>query len=416
MTNTNRRCFSASYQDDFERELIIILLASIEKSKKIPILTSLKAEMFTNRTYRQIFSVVSDLYEKGKDLEFFTICEQIGNKACCELLEDLNKEYISATTYKYYVKKLVDRYLTSLIENASSKEDFEYIEKEKKQWDIANTENNYAQIGANAELLICKYYDDAEKMLSTGYKSIDNIIGTLQGGDFIILAGQTSMGKTCMMLNLVQRIALKNYKVLLYSLEMPITQIQNRLICANLGINSNKFRAFGMTEGEIEKYNEFASKGLKYMPITICDKSRVTIEMLKYDIPKNPADIVFIDYLGLISGDDKKGVYERFGDISRELKILAVETQKPIIALHQLNRSSFDRQDKRPRVSDLRDSGKIEQDADMIWFVHRPAYFDEYAPKENLQFIVAKNRHGSCGLVELVYNAKLQKITEYKGI
>jgi len=125
------------------------------------------------------------------------------------------------------------------------------------------------------------------------------------------------------------------------------------------------------------------------------------------------SDIVFIDYLGLINGDKNKSNYEKFGEISRELKMIAVELNKPIIALHQLNRSSADRKDKKPKLSDLRDSGKIEQDADMIFFVYRPAYYDTSQSKDLMEFMIGKNRHGESGKsISLCYNPAKQKISD----
>ena len=130
------------------------------------------------------------------------------------------------------------------------------------------------------------------------------------------------------------------------------------------------------------------------------------------------ADIVFIDYLGLISGGNKTNSYERVSEISRELKLLAMESKKPFIVLHQLNRANAERKDKRPLLSDLRDSGKIEQDADVIGFVFRPAYYSDTQTPQNIneiQLIVAKNRHGQSGVIaRLNYDSNTQKVTDIK--
>jgi replicative DNA helicase len=122
---------------------------------------------------------------------------------------------------------------------------------------------------------------------------------------------------------------------------------------------------------------------------------------------------VFIDYLGLINSDNKNGAYEKYSDISRKLKITAMECDKPIIALHQLNRAGADRKDKRPKLSDIRDSGKIEQDADSVLFVFRPYYYERNPKNKDLfQIIIPKNRHGKTGTANLLYNASTQEIKD----
>ena len=129
---------------------------------------------------------------------------------------------------------------------------------------------------------------------------------------------------------------------------------------------------------------------------------------------KSDADIVFIDYLGLINSYANKGTYERFSEISRNIKLLAMASNKPIIALHQLNREFQNREDKTPRLSDIRDSGKIEQDADMVVFVHRPGIYEpeKYSDSE-MQIIVAKNRFGTSNkTLRFIFNGKNQRITE----
>ena len=155
------------------------------------------------------------------------------------------------------------------------------------------------------------------------------------------------------------------------------------------------------------------AKSLKNMPIRIFKDQTVGIETIKAIEMKSNSDIVFIDYLGLIDSFSNKASYEKFSDISRTIKLTAMLTKKPFIALHQLNRNIQDRDDKKPRISDLRDSGKIEQDADMILFVHRDFCFDDSKNPEDMNFIVAKNRHGTANItIPLIFNGMYQKITE----
>ena len=227
-----------------------------------------------------------------------------------------------------------------------------------------------------------------------------------------MLAGAPSMGKTCFALNLIKNITNKNKKILLFSLEMPRKQLQNRIICSDLGIENDKIRKFNFTEDEIERYENYIKNELPKLNCDICDNANIYIDELINIIKSSDADMFFIDYLGLINSDNKNGAYEKYSDISRKLKITAMEIDKPILALHQLNRASADRKDKRPKLSDIRDSGKIEQDVDSVLFVFRPYYYDRKPNLKDLfQVLIPKNRNGKTGTANLLYNASTQKIS-----
>ena len=266
---------------------------------------------------------------------------------------------------------------------------------------------------------LVKMGDDYEmrlksKPLRTGFESIDKTMGYLRGGDFVVLAAATGMGKTCMMLNIALSMAKQGKKVLIFSLEMSKEQLMNRIVSSETGISASKFRNATMTKEESLKYFEFVySEKFLNLNIQICTEYNITTDKIRTTVLESNADIVFIDYMGLISGGNKQSSYERVSEISRNLKLLAMESNKPLIVLHQLNRSSAERKDKRPIISDLRDSGKIEQDADIIGFVYRPAYYNEYLNNNIMQLIIAKNRHGKNNVTcELGFNPTTQKISD----
>lgn len=216
------------------------------------------------------------------------------------------------------------------------------------------------------------------------------------------------------MINLIANIAKQGYKVDLFSLEMSLKQIQNRLICSQARIDASKLRTQTLTGFEKSVYERYIYEVLPSLPIKICTQYCIDVNKIRTLTKKSESDIVFIDYLGLISGGNPKSSYERMGDISRELKLAAMETNKPFFVLHQLNRGYADRQDKRPRLSDLRDSGKIEQDADTVCFIHRPAYFEPEKYRDfDLRFIIEKSRHtGSAKTAELWYDQTTQTVKE----
>lgn len=217
-----------------------------------------------------------------------------------------------------------------------------------------------------------------------------------------------------MMINLIASIAKQGYKVDVFSLEMSLKQLQNRLICSQAKIDASKLRTQSLKGYERDKYLRYIYTSLPLFPIKICTEYNIDVKKIRQLEKKSDSDIVFIDYLGLISGNNQKSSYERIGDISRELKLTAMEVNKPFFVLHQLNRGYAERQDKRPKLSDLRDSGKIEQDADTVCFIHRPAYFEPEKYRDfDLRFLIEKSRHTEGGKsVELYYDSTTQTVKE----
>lgn len=396
--------------DTYEREIIAMMLGDRLGNKEF-IIKSLSEKMFINRFYRKIFEICAHLLNSGKEINVYNVCEVLSEEETKQAIKQIYSEFITNVNSKFYIEKLQGRYFDSLVENAKTVKEMEDAKAEIEKWQDTTS---LVDISAGAENLICEYYENWETAVKTYYPSIDNEMGSLQGGDFIVFAGCTSMGKTCMMLNLVTNMAKNGKKVDLFSLEMTLSQLQNRVICSEIGLSASKFRTFTLNAQEQDCHMEYAKTNFKKLPIKVCTEYNLKIDKIRKIVKKSDSDIVFIDYLGLISGFENKASYERVSTISRSLKLLALETNKPFFVLHQLSRDIFNRQDKRPRISDLRDSGKIEQDADMICFVHRPAYFEpEQYSKDELQFIISKNRHGECNVtVDLSYQASTQKVRE----
>lgn len=396
-------------QEEYEKAIIVMILGDNRNNRQF-IIPSLCEGMFLNPTYRKFFKVINDLFNANKDVNVFSVCEKMDLQEQKFLLFELEKQFISNVNYKFYVQKLASAYIERLYTNATSSKEIDKINKERAKYLRHSPVSNIAD---KAENIFKDYVNSAESAIFTNYKEVDNLIGSWQGGDFIILAGAPSMGKTCFSLNLVKNISQSGKKVLLFSLEMPRKQLQNRIICSDLGIENDKIRKFNFTSDEIDKYQEYINSKLPKLNLDICDNANIYIDELVNIIKSTDADIVFIDYLGLINSDNKNGAYEKYSDISRKLKITAMECDKPIIALHQLNRAGADRKDKRPKLSDIRDSGKIEQDADSVLFVFRPYYYERNPKnKDMFQILIPKNRHGKTGTANLLYNESTQEIKD----
>ena len=393
---------------EYEQEVTVMLIAS-QRTMQKTLLSVLSSKMFTNRLFAKIFEICEHLINANKEVNVYTICELL-SPAELEDVRYLQDSYITNVNYRFYVQKVQEAYFERLVEGAKTLADLELVQKEREKYIDTS---QLISIAHNSEELLTTEYEN-QKIITTGFPSIDKKLGCMQGGDFIILAGATGMGKTCMMINLVAAIANLGFKVDVFSLEMSLKQLQNRLICSQTRVDASKFRTRSFADYEKRVYEKYIKETLPNLPIKICSEYNITVDRVRDMAKKSDSDIVFIDYLGLINGGSNKSTYDRISEISRELKLVAMETNKPFFVLHQLNRAYADRQDKTPRLSDLRDSGKIEQDADTVCFVHRPAYYEPNKCSEwDLQFLIAKSRHtGGNTKVDLFYDAKTQTVKE----
>lgn len=390
--------------------------ADDEKVKKLFRCT--KPDMFFDRQSRDTYIMTKELYETDGQLfgteHFRRKLKQIASIEQPKIeffIIELEKLWDGFATINIWLKKIQDFYFHERFKKAENEEQFEQVIKEKQEYSI---EQPLSDLEENAEEVINKYEQKRKTSIFTPYKCINSLVGSLQGGDMIVLAGLPGSGKTAFMLNIAKEISRKK-NVIIFSLEMPKEQLQQRIYCSEARINSLKFRDFTLTDEEKRRYVNCIRNNSKLFNLHIYKKQTVTISEIRYVVKTQHPDLVLIDYLGLINSYDNKSNYEKFSNISRDIKLLAMEANVPIIALHQLNREimSEQRKDKTPKTSDLRDSGKIEQDADMIWFVHREHLFNESIPASSMTFILAKNRHGETKKkTELIFNGDYQLITE----
>lgn len=410
----------ARLQEDFEKNVLLRIVGGENYKKKDFILNHLCLEMFTKTSHKEIFKAIQAVQKCIKNgenikLDVVEIIAKSKNERIKKYLLELNEEYITNYDADYYVNKLVQNWALKLRREAVTDEEFEKIKNLEQKYYI---QNNVCSISSKTGELVMEYFDKWEsKPIKTYYPQLDAKIGNLFGGDLIILAGATGMGKTCFMLNLLTNMAEKGIKVLLFSLEMPLRQLQNRIIASRTGINSEKFRKFTMDNFELKKYSDYATgEDFKKLQIEVCTKYDLTTADIRNIVSSSDADIVFIDYLGLIKSDVRGSVYEQVSAISRDLKLIANEVNKPFVVAQQLNRIKQERKIKKPVLSDIRDSGKIEQDADTILFVYREAYYNPTLPNDTMTIIVPKSRHtgGRCEL-KFHYNADSQKIEDKIG-
>lgn len=406
-------------QEDIEQEVLIRLLNGQTQYQQL-IINHTCLDMFQAKELRALYNLMVKYFKQNHKLNAYDLINSLNDKDVIytEYILNLKNWFVCSADSENWIKRLQIIYEKNILSECQTVDDYKKAVEKINQYKIQATE---CKLMDTALTYLDEYEKKADSMIKTGYKGIDRLIGGLQGGNYMILAGSTGMGKTAMALNLVINMVEKGKNVLLFSLEMTAEELLSRIIANIMEISSENIRNRNLSDSEMSKYVKFVgSKDFQEMEkhITIPATTNLNIAKIEEIVKKSNADIVFIDYLGLIRADSiKQNTYEQISDISRRIKLLAIETNKPIIVLHQLNRDMKDRQDKRPKLSDIRDSGKIEQDADFITFVFRPAYFDVEADKTAMEFIIGKARHtsGAGQKADLYFSGLYQKILEVKN-
>ena len=275
---------------------------------------------------------------------------------------------------------------------------------------LNNRYEEFAAIHADPELV-------QRNMISTGYKSFDAKLGGFKRGDLIIVAARPSMGKTAIALNFAQNVAKKNRHVAIFSLEMSKEQLTDRLIAAAVAVDRWKLPKGKLTEDEFARMGD-ALETLSHSKIYLDDSPagegltsiKSKARRLKME---SGLDLIVIDYLQLMSNGNSLNRVQEVSEISRGLKSLARELDVPVIALSQLSRQLESRPDKRPVMSDLRESGSIEQDADIIAMLYRDDYYNEFSETPGVtNVLIRKNRNGPIGQVDLKFEKSQQKFYE----
>jgi replicative DNA helicase len=246
--------------------------------------------------------------------------------------------------------------------------------------------------------------------IATDFYDLDAMTGGFQRSDLIIIAGRPSMGKTSFSLNIAHNVAKQNLTVAIFSLEMSKEQLSQRLLATEANIESNRLRSGRLAQNDLEKIID-AMSNLSILPIYIDDSSSLTVTQMRSQVrrlqasQKGQLGLVLLDYLQLMDGGSDNRVQE-LSRITRSLKGLAREVNVPVIALSQLSRAVESRNNKRPMMSDLRESGSIEQDADLVMMLYRDEYYNPDTPDRGVaEVIVTKHRNGPTGAIKLLFQA-----------
>lgn len=417
----------------------------IDESKLVFVREYIEAEDFFKYAHRLIFSAMIALSDRNEAIDATTMRNYLDSHGDLEnigglgyLAEVINSVPTSANA-EYYAKivseksnlrKLIDRLTESVNQAYEGADDSDTI--------IANAEKALIDVSEGASRSGFKKIDDVLNLnfenleirsqqtsaitgIASGYPALDTMTTGFHEEELIILAARPAVGKTAFALNIAQNISTKLGKtVAIFSLEMGAESLVDRMLASEGVINSRSIRTGQLTDEEWQKLM-VAQSNLAQSSIYIDDTPGIRITEIRSRARKLAQEtgnlgLILIDYLQLITGNGRESRQQEVSEISRQLKILAKELKVPVIALSQLSRSIEQRQDKRPMLSDLRESGSIEQDADIVAFLHRDDYYHEGEeeggiPNNTVEVIIEKNRSGARGSVELMFQKEYNKFS-----
>ena len=397
----------------------------------------LSPDDFYNKDLKIIYTAILELYNENKAIDPILILEKnknIKNDTFYEVIESVQTaanviEYAHIVKDKAKLRNLQDS-ATKIVEMTSDEEETteDIIDRSEALIFKIAENNNTRNIISIKDMMNSEFtrlqniYDNKGTTIgiSSGFTDFDQMTNGFNPSDLVILAARPAMGKTAFALNLALNAAKTNKSILIFSLEMSSSQLLQRFIAIEAGIGLQKIRTGFLSENDWGRMG-LASETLMKTQLNIADLPNATVMEIRTVARRMKAagklDMILIDYLQLIKGNSGKNEnrQQEISDISRSLKGIARELDVPIIALSQLSRATEQRADRRPMLSDLRESGSIEQDADIVMFLYRDEYYHPDSDRKNIgEVIIAKNRHGETGSVELVWLGEIQKFVIWK--
>ena len=406
---------------------------------------------FYRKEHQIIFEHISKLRAANKNVDAITVAEslkqnnQLSFVGGVEYLHNLVDSTISSTNIHSYAEIIRERFiLRELISASNYIADSAYAplgrnidqildESEQKIFNIKDLNSSNKQFAQFKDLLdevIAKMMEASQREdkdgitgVATHYSELDSYTSGLQRGELIIIAGRPGMGKTSFALNIAENVALKNkMPVAVFSLEMPAVQLVQRMLSSCARVDQSVMKRGDVTHDDMEKIF-IAMNDLKSAPIHIAETSGINVIDLRARARRlsdrvGKLGVIVIDYVQIMSGLNSgpgSNRAQEIAEISRSLKTLAIELDVPIILLSQLNRDVESRTDRRPNISDLRESGALEQDADIILLLYRDDYYNRDDSKEKgiAEVNIAKNRSGSTGTIKLAF---LNQYTRFENL
>ena len=431
---------------NIEAEEAILGAILVNPGCLIKVVEYIKPESFYKPAHKYVYEAMLQLFNANERIDIVTVSdildfnqklEIIGGRA---FVNDLSYKTITTTNVEYYAKLVQEKAMKRALINAGSEivstgydsttisESLEYAERlvfDLAQQKVSSSLTPVKDIVLESYKKIEERYNNKGELvgIDTGFYDLNAMTSGLHKSDLIILAARPAMGKTAFALNIAQNVALRAKKaVAIFSLEMSKDQLMQRMLCSEAEIDSQRLKTGNMQAKDWEKLIN-AMNAFAEAPIYIDDTAGCTITDLRAKcrrlaMAEKDLGLIVIDYLQLMEGSGREDRMQQVSAISRGLKVLARELNVPIISLSQLSRAVESRNDKRPMLSDLRESGSIEQDADIVMFIYRDEYYNKTEEEDDAQkaankgmaeVIIAKHRNGAVGTVELLFQANITK-------
>lgn len=436
----NNVLLSGDLPHSIEAEQCVLGAVLSDPSVAPLVIEKVKAEYFFNDQHKAIFGIIVRMFTSGTPVDIVTVLNEAEKMHIFETsaegrryLAEIANTLPTTSNVESYCKIVADKYLIrslgftarAILEDIQSGEQDASLmldSAEQRIYDIRRG-RDVKGLSTLADAVL-EAYDrlgkitgaDKEKYIGakTGFSLLDSITSGLNKSDLIIIAARPGMGKTSFAMNIATNVARRNAKsVVTFNLEMSREQLATRILSTEAMIESSNLRNGRIKNDEWVRLATSAAY-LSTFPLLIDDTASMTVQAMKAKLRRvNNLGLVIIDYLQLMDSTSRSdNRVTVISEITRQLKVMAKELDVPVILLSQLSRAVEGRTDKRPMLSDLRESGSIEQDADIVLFLYRDAYYNKESTRQNIsECIVAKNRHGETGTVELIWDGRFTRFS-----
>lgn len=421
-----------SLPQSLEAEQSVIGSMIIDKAAISKVLEKLNEEDFYKDGHKVIFKAIREMYSQDMAVDLVTLLENLKSKDMLEkaggvtYISEVSSQVITTANLDAYIKIVEDKSMlrklikssTAIIEESYTKQD--KVEEvldgaQKKIFDLAEKKGSsefepLSNVLERGFLEIERLFNNKGSItgVGSGIRDLDAKTSGFQKGDMVLIAARPSMGKTTFALNIAEFAALvENKSVVIFSLEMSKEQLAYKLLCSEANVDMLKLRTGNLDEDDWDRIAR-ATGPLSKARIYIDDTAGLSVMEMRSKCRKIKMeygiDLILIDYLQLMSGSSSENRQQEVSEISRSIKALAKEMECPVIALSQLSRAPEQRADHRPMLSDLRESGSIEQDADVVMFLYRDEYYNKETEEKNIgECIIAKQRNGPVGTVKMAW-------------
>lgn len=421
---------------NLDAEMSLLGAILIDEEVLADVTDKIRGNDFYEKRHQSIYAAMMRLYERHRPIDLLTLSDELEKKDELEgiggssYLTELTNYVPTAANASTYAELVSQRAVRRrLIKASTDIAELAYKDDSNTQEILERAEAELFSVSdmslkqdlVSLEQILTESFDRMEELyrdrgklrgIKTGWRDLDNLTAGLQRSDLLIVAARPAMGKTTLVTNLAYNVAAKEHQsVLFFSLEMSKEQLVDRMLSDASGVDSWNIRTGNLSDDDFEKIST-AMGEMAEAPIFIDDTPGLTVLEMRTKARRQahvqPLGLIIVDYLQLMQGSSRGGEFNRVqevSEISRGLKLIARELNVPVIALSQLSRSVESRNPQVPQLSDLRESGSIEQDADLVAFIYREAYYNPDTDRQNVtDLIIAKHRNGPVGTVELYFH------------